>query len=123
MKTGDVVVYTERGDSFIATVLDVRELEHHVGKNGEPLLHLGFFATAFEPDGAGKMQKARLVGTHRQDQLAQFRLDVAHVSHEFPAELRLPKYPGGRWSEPILKAEDIGKVPVPATKPKKTDEK
>jgi hypothetical protein len=107
MKTGDYVVFTERGQSFIATVLGVRELDAHGGKNGEPLLHLGFFAPAYEPDGTGKLKEVSLVGTHRQDQLAQFRVDIAHQSHEFDPKLKLPAYPGGRWSGPILASEDV----------------
>ena len=110
MKTEDVVMYTERGKSYLATVLGVRELEHHSGSDGELLLHLGFFAPAFEPDGMGKLKQVSLVGTHRQDQLAQFRLDVAHESHKFPAHLKMPAYPGGRWKGPVVEAEDIGKI-------------
>ena len=101
MKQGDIVIYSERGEKYVATVLEVRELEFHSGENGEPLLHIGFFAPAYEPDGAGKLQRVKLVGTHRQDQLAQFRLDVAHESHKFPAHLKQPVYPGGRWTGPV----------------------
>jgi hypothetical protein len=99
MKNGDLVVYSESGKSYLATVLGVRELEHHSGKDGEPLLHLGFFAPVFEPDSTGKLKEVSVIGTHRQEHLAQFRLDVVHESHEFAAHLKAPAYPGGRWKE------------------------
>jgi len=107
MKTGDTVLYSESGKSYLATVLGVRELEHHSGKDGEPLLHLGFFAPVFEPDATGKLKEVSVIGTHRQEQLAQFRLDVVHDSHEFAPHLKAPVYPGGRWKE--LEAKSNGK--------------
>ena len=110
MKTGDTVLYSESGKSYLATVLGVRELEHHSGKDGEPLLHLGFFAPVFEPDATGKLKEVSVIGTHRQEQLAQFRVDVVHDSHEFAAHLKVPVYPGGRWKGPVVESQDIDKI-------------
>lgn len=111
MNIGETVILIERDEEYVATVLEVRELEHHNGKDGQPLLHLGFFAPAFQADARGELQRVRLVGTHRQDQLANFRLDVAHVSHEFPEHLKLASYPGGRWVEAtkpeVILAEEV----------------
>ncbi len=102
MNIGDTVIYLERGEQYVATVLGVRELEHHSGKDDQPLLHLGFFAPVHQADATGKLVPVSVVGTHRQDQLTQFRVDVAHDSHEFPEELKAPRYPGGRWVEAVV---------------------
>lgn len=107
MKFGDAVVYIENGVEFNATVLGVRVLDHHTGANDEPLLHLGFFKEAFGQvigkDESGEEIKRPLVGTQNQGDLVQFRLDVAHDSHEFNDEvkknLNTTTYPGGRWKE------------------------
>jgi hypothetical protein len=122
MKTGDIVVYTENGESFLATVLEVRELDHHMGENDEPLVHLGFFTPVMKPGANGKPVRVSLVGTHDQYTLAQFRLDVAHESHEFPAELKVSRYPGGRWRGPITVAEKIGSLGISKSKKSKTDD-
>lgn len=99
MQTYDTVKYTENGESVIATILEIRYLDHHNGQDGEPLLHLGFFAPVL--DGQGNQKK--LVGTQHQGDLVQFRIDVAHESHEYDeAAVRAGfkgVYPGGRWSE------------------------
>lgn len=104
MNVNDTVIYTESEKDYVATVLEIRELENHLGKNGEPLLHLGFFAPVFKPSASGIPTRVSLVGTHQQYDLCQFRLDVAHVTHEFDAKLKLPTYQGGRWKEATVVA-------------------
>lgn len=103
MKLFDQVKYTEKGEETIATVLEIRNLDHHDGENGEPLLHLGFFAPVLQFDAKGAATEKKVVGTHDAYSLVQFRIDVAHVSHEFSAEAEKAGlkgiYPGGRWSE------------------------
>ncbi|HEY2496549.1 MAG TPA: hypothetical protein VGK24_05730 [Candidatus Angelobacter sp.] len=97
MKFGDAVTYTENGQEFNAAVLGLRDLDHHVGENGEPLIHLAFFKETAQP----------VIGTSRQAELVQFRTDVAHESHAFSNEAReanrrnpLPTiYAGGRYRE------------------------
>lgn len=101
----DQVTYSENGKDYLATVLGIRELDHHHGKSGEPLLHLGFFKPVLDENGEPK----KLVGTSDAHQLVQFRVDVAHDSHEFDdiAQRKGFKgvYPGGRWKEIAAAAE------------------
>jgi len=111
MKFGDQVIFIENGKEFSATVLSARVLDHHLGANDEPLLQLGFFSPVLAPDGKSELN---VIGTARQNELVQFRADVAHESHEFGAAAAEAKltgiYPGGRWRE-------AGAVEVPATVP------
>lgn len=97
MNVNDVVLYTESGQTAIATVLEVRYLDNHLGAKGEPLLHLGFFSPVMAPGANGKPQRVSVVGTHQQYDTCQFRLDVAHKSHSFDVKMNRPMYPGGRW--------------------------
>lgn len=119
MKFGDRVLFTEAGQTYTATVLRQRELDDHMGANQEPLLDLGFFKPVMKPDAKGFMVVKDVVGTESQSELVQFRIDVAHASHEFnPAAKRkyhlqyngvnrvqdgqidhIVNYPGGRWVE------------------------
>lgn len=108
MKFGDQVLFTESGKEFTATVLSARILDHHMGSNDEPLLSLGFFS-----------EVPGVLGTARQNELVQFRSDVAHETHEFSPDMASKGlkgiYPGGRWSEivtapPALVATDAGEV-------------
>ncbi len=118
MKFGDQVIFTENGKEFSATVLSARVLDHHLGADDEPLLQLGFFAEL--PDPADPQHKATLnvIGTARQNELVQFRADVAHESHEFGAAAAAAKltgiYPGGRWREVSANAGGIPTPPVVA---------
>lgn len=98
MNIGDSVIYTENEKDHVATVLEIRYLENHLGKSGEPLLQLGFFDSVFKPGPNGIPTRVSVFGTHEQGTLAQFRTDVAHTSHEFQ-DSKLTRYPGGRWSE------------------------
>jgi hypothetical protein len=102
MKIGDSVLYSEQGQDYVATVLEIRNLDNHLGSNGEPLLHLGFFAQKFKPGANGLLTRASIAGTHEQYDLAQFRFDVAHISHSFDPKLKLPTYPGGRYREVVI---------------------
>ena len=102
MQINDSVLYNELGKDFVATVLEIRELDNHSGANGEPLLHLGFFAPVFKPGADGKLARVSMAGTHQQTDLVQFRFDVAHVSHSFDPKLGLATYPGGRWREAVI---------------------
>lgn len=121
MKFGDPVIYTENGTDYVATVLATRELDHHAGADGQPLLQIGFFAlptinrgipapgatiaAAPDPDSVVRT----VLGTSRQNDLVQFRADVAHQSHAFGPEAHadaatkrqiLPTiFTGGRWRE------------------------
>jgi hypothetical protein len=122
MKTGDIVVYTEGEQAFLATVLEVRELDHHMGEKDEPLLHLGFFASVNKPGPDGKPARVSLAGTHDQYNLAQFRLDVVHESHSFPEELKRSAYPGGRWRGPIAVAETVKNLGLGKGKKEKSTE-
>lgn len=98
MNFGDSVLYTENGKTYKATVLGSRIMDHHSGKDGEPLVQLAFFV-----DVPG------VLGTARQGELVQWRVDVAHESHEYTDEHRAEAakrgqhypgiYGGGRWSE------------------------
>ena len=98
MKFEDRVLYLENGKTYNATVLGVRVLEHHSGADGEPLLHLAYFV-----DVPG------VLGTSRQSELVNYRVDVAHASHAYTDEHRLAAkekgmtypgtYGGGRWTE------------------------
>lgn len=99
MELNSTVIYTENGKEYTATVLEIRYLDHHQGENGEPLLHLGYFAPVLDAEGKPK----KLIGTQDQNSLVQFRIDVAHESHEFSPEAGRKglkgTYPGGRWRE------------------------
>lgn len=111
MQINDTVIYTEQGKEYTATVLEIRNLDHHLGENDEPLLHLGFFAPLYKPGADGTLKRVSVVGTHEQNALVQFRLDVAHESHSFSAEANKEGltgvYPGGRWSlAKVVVAED-----------------
>jgi len=109
IKEFDQVIYMEGGKKYNATVLGVRALDHHTGANGEPHLHLGFFAP---------VEGRTVIGTQDQDKLAQFRLDVVHESHEFDEAAQKAghkgSYPGGRWKE-----RPVGKTKAP--KPEETE--
>jgi hypothetical protein len=135
MQINDNVLYTENGVGYVATVLEIREFDHHMGENGEPLLHLGFFKPVMKADATGKMVRKAIVGTHEQFDLVQFRLDVVHDSHSFGEEAQKKGfsgvYPGGRWqyitfeaAPPVVDQESIDETPaeeIPAegTTPKK----
>jgi hypothetical protein len=106
MQFGDPVIYVEGGKQYLALVVGQRSLEHHEGENGEPLLNLAFVKEVL--DGAGNVRN--VTGTVRENELVQFRHDVAHDSHAFSDEAReaLTKsghmypggeIPGGRWRE------------------------
>lgn len=121
MKFGDPVIYTENGTDYLATVMATRELDHHAGADGQPLLHIGFFAlptinrgipapgatVAAAPDPDSVVRT--VLGTSRQNELVQFRPDVAHQSHAFgpdahaDAAIKRQILPailsGGRWRE------------------------
>ena len=101
MKINSTVLYTENGQDYVATVLEIRKLEHHSGKSGEPLLHLGFFKQVMIKDFSGQLVRKSVIGTQAQNDLVQFRLDVAHESHEFGSAANKVGlkgvYPGGRW--------------------------
>ena len=119
MKFGDRVLFTEAGETYTATVLRQRFLDDHLGANQEPLLDIGFFKPVMKPDSKGVMVVKDVVGTEAQSELVQFRIDVAHASHEFnPAAKKkyhltyggvrrvndgvvdhVVNYPGGRWEE------------------------
>lgn len=110
MKFGNQVLFTESGKEFTATVLSERILDHHMGSNDEPLLSLGFFS-----------EVPGVLGTARQNELVQFRADVAHETHEFSPDVASKGlkgiYPGGRWKElagtdapPTLVATASGEV-------------
>lgn len=112
MKMGDIVLYKENGEVFVATVLSSRELEDHSGQNEEPLVSLGFFAPVTRFTGTGKAEKKSVIGTQAQHEHAQFRLDVAHASHGFTKQENKRQhpngYPGGRWihAEVVPASED-----------------
>ena len=111
MKFGDVVIYSEGGEEYNAIVLGEREghfqyrdggalvSADHKGKNGEPLLTLVFAKQRLD---AAK-QPLPIHGTGHTESLAQFRLDVAHESHEYTdkqkKQLEKTAYDGGRWRE------------------------
>lgn len=101
MNINDTVLYSENGEEFVATVLEIREVTHHSGENGEPLLHLGFFKPVMRADATGQLVRKSVVGTHEQHDLVQFRFDVAHESHSFGEAANKAglkgTYPGGRW--------------------------
>lgn len=103
MKFGDSVNFIENGVEVTAIVLGSRTLDDHSGANGEELLHLGFFQEVLAPGPGNKRVVKNVLGTQAQHELVQFRLDVAHDSHEFSDEakkqLGKPIYPGGRWKE------------------------
>jgi hypothetical protein len=123
MKFGDVVIYSEGGEEYNAIVLGEREghfqyrdggalvSADHKGKNGEPLLTLVFAKQRLD---AAK-QPLPIHGTGQTESLAQFRLDVAHESHEYTdkqkKQLEKTAYDGGRWRE------------VPPQKPDSTDKR
>src|SRR5579859_5220449 len=123
MKFGDPVIYTENGVEYNAVFFSSRQVDDHEGSNNEPLINLGFFKEVKAPDSTGKLVPKNVVGTQAQTDLVQFRIDVAHESHEFSPEAKkrlhlqysgsvIPQkdgtikhvvsYPGGRWREPEL---------------------
>lgn len=106
MKFGTVVIYKEFGQEFPALVVSSRELEHHAGENGEPLVNLVFVREV--KNGAGEV--INVSGSSREAEAVQFRHDVAHDSHAFSEEAKaelvragqLPpggEVPGGRYVE------------------------
>lgn len=119
MNFGDRVIFTEGGVDYQAIVLRQRYLDDHLGANDEPLLDLGFFKPVMKPGPDGIPVIKDVVGTEAQSELVQFRIDVAHETHEFSdAEKRKyhlqyngvrrviegevehhVSYPGGRWKE------------------------
>lgn len=106
MELFDSVKYIESGREIIATVLEIRHVDHHDGENGEPLLHLGFFAPVMGAAADGKPVPKKVVGTHDAWSLVQFRIDVAHASHSFSEEANKKGlkgiYAGGRWTEIVV---------------------
>lgn len=143
MKFGDRVLFTESGETHTAIVLRQRELDDHMGANQEPLLDIGFFKQVKRPDPKGNMVVKDVVGTEAQSELVQFRIDVAHASHEFSPAAKskyhlqyngvrrvqdgkvdhVVNYPGGRWEElpeehvqgHISDEEELALVPVEGT--------
>lgn len=125
MKFGDVVIYKEFGTEFPALVLSTRELEHHSGENGEPLINLAFVKQV--KNGAGDV--VNVSGSSREAEQIQFRHDIAHESHEFSADAKeeltrlglLPpggSIPGGRYVEAsVLKSEIVASVPASGSDP------
>ena len=125
MKFGDPVLYKELNQIYVATVLGVRNLDDHSGADEEPLLHLGFFKEVMQPGANGVLIPKSVFGTSAQENLAQFRADVAHESHTYTKEQQLKYgvavYAGGRWQEiPTSSnfrgseaAEDPAQKPVP----------
>jgi len=110
MQFGDKVIFSENGNEYEATVLSSRVLDFHNGKENEPLIHLAFFKPVI--DGLGNV--VNVVGTGRQNELVQWRFDVAHESQEFSeAEKAILQdqgvlgpsgvYPGGRWRKKPLR--------------------
>lgn len=121
MKFGDRVLYSEAGKTWTVTVVGIHEADGHFGANGEPLLDLAWFAPVLDVRG----NEVRVVGTGQQNELVQWRHDVAHVSHAFEAafferskQTPITNYPGGRWMEvspnptPIMLASEAQK-PAP----------
>ena len=116
MQFGDKVIFIENGNEFEATVLSSRVLDFHNGKDNEPLVHLAFFKPV--TDGLGNV--VNVVGTGRQNELVQWRFDVAHESQKFSeAEKAILQdqgvlgpsgvYPGGRWTLPLgISGEEPG---------------
>jgi hypothetical protein len=118
---GETVIYTEGGVEYEATVLGSRLLDDHNGSEEEPLLTLGFFKPVTRPGQDGKTPvTVGVIGTSEMSKLVQFRIDVAHESHQFSDEAKkqyhavyggtaIPQkdktikhvvtYPGGRWKE------------------------
>lgn len=130
MKFGEQVIFTENGKEYFATVLSARALDHHTGANDEPLLQLGFFKEVLDPADPKHEATLNVIGTARQNELVQFRADVAHESHEFGAAAAAVNltgiYPGGRWREinpvalpPVVPVEG-GAIAVPGA-PKPVD--
>jgi hypothetical protein len=117
VEVDDTVIYTENGEDYVATVLATRNLDDHLGADDQPLLHLGFFAQVMMPGPDGKPVARNLAGTGAQELLANFRHDVAHVSHEYSEEYQkehnVTIYPGGRWTEaaPVQKLGPEAKKP------------
>lgn len=105
MKVGELVIYTEGGKDFNALVLGERHIADHMGKQDEPLLSLAFVRERLDSFG----NSLPLHGTGQQSELVQFRLDVAHVSHEYDEEQQKKysrkSYDGGRWSTSAEKSE------------------
>lgn len=119
MKFGDRVIFTEGGVEYQAIVLRQRFLDDHLGANDEPLLDIGFFKPVMKPGPDGVLVIKDVVGTEAQSELVQFRIDVAHETHEFSGSAKQKyhlqyngvrrvvdgevehhvNYPGGRWKE------------------------
>jgi hypothetical protein len=123
MKFGDVVIYKEFGREFPALVLSSRELEHHSGENGEPLINLVFVKEV--KNGAGEV--INVSGSSREAEALQFRHDIAHESHEFTDAAKeeltrkglLPpggEIPGGRYIEAaVIEEHDSSDNSEPVT--------
>lgn len=101
MKFGDPVIYIENGQEYNAIVVSSRVFDDHLGANDEPMLDLAFFKEVLAPNAKGQMEPKKVIGTSNQSDLAQFRVDVVHDSHEYDEEQKLKHnkrvYEGGRW--------------------------
>lgn len=76
-KRGDVVLYTQGGQTYNAIVLAAHALtSSHLGANGEPLLHL---AVLFEDRPGARIQ----LGSIPEPTTIH---DVVHASHSFDAD-------------------------------------
>lgn len=97
MKVGDRVIYEEGGKQFNALVIGERTIADHLGADDEPLLSLIFAKERLDSFG----NPLPLHGTGQQSELVQFRVDVAHLSHEYNEDQQRKysrkSYDGGRW--------------------------
>lgn len=102
MKFGDPVIYVENGVKYNAIVVSSRTYDDHMGAEDEPMLDLAFFKEVMVPGPKGQMIPKKVIGTVDQGSLAQFRVDVAHDSHEYDEDQQRKYnkkvYEGGRWS-------------------------
>jgi hypothetical protein len=111
-KFGDGVVYVQGDAKFLALVIGSRSLEHHLGEDDEPMLHLVFVQK--QKDAFGKDIEPTVGGIGEMN-LVRVEHDVPHFSHEFSDEQKEAiqksgvtfdavypggKIPGGRWMFP-----------------------
>jgi hypothetical protein len=93
-KIGDVVLYHAFGKTLNALVVGSRVSEvAHLGKNGEPLLHLAFIKQI--PPNAPHKRPTVLMAELTTPEI-EIQYDVVHVSHEFSDAYKSAK---GLYSE------------------------